>query len=452
LQAIIDRLKASYAAHRLIRFAAGISLGVTSVVLLATAGGFPPWAWRFLFQVLSQFPRLWADRGPGVILPFIGLLVLSLSVFALWGMIVLAAIFMMRNWLQRRRDLRQFAEDLAGAQAANLTMLARDSSSVSQTQPAAPIPAFAPKSIPTPAGANVNSWTRGGYSGWLAPTYMQAGQRTGPGAAVVEAGDELPKSAISLEVGTALDAGIKRKGQPNEDSLLALPNLRPSHKNAQPLALFLVADGMGGHGHGQEASHLAIAALHDALRLALPDHAEDDIYEELLAEGVHNANMAIYQRNRQKQANMGTTLTGVLIVGNIAYIANVGDSRTYLYREDEGLTQITRDHSAVARLVETGAITRKEIYTHPKRNEIYRSLGQSASVKVDTYSIPLKVGDLLLLCSDGLWEMVYDDDIERIIASWRSSPAQVCDALLQAALRGGGKDNISIIAARVRRN
>ena len=446
MEAIIERLKAFYAVHRWVRFATGAGLCMASLVLLATAGGFPPWAWRFLFQVLSQFPRLWTQRGPGVILPLTGLLLLSLTVFALWGLIVLAAIFMARNWRQRRRDLRQFAQDLAEAEAARATVSARNTSPVSQIQPATSIPAYVHTSIPAYGGA------RSGPSWSPAPTNTQPGQRIRPGAAVIDAGDESPKSAISLEVGTALDAGIKRKGQPNEDSLLALPSLRTSHKHAQPFALFVVADGMGGHGHGQEASSLAIAALHDALRLALPDGAEDDIYEEVLAEGVHNANLAIYQRNRQKQANMGTTLTAALIVGNTAYIANVGDSRTYLYREDEGLSQITRDHSAVARLVETGAITRKEIYTHPKRNEIYRSLGQSASVKVDTYGIPLKVGDLLLLCSDGLWEMVYDDDIEHIIASRPPSPAQLCEALLQAALSGGGKDNISIIAVRVKHN
>jgi len=147
---------------------------------------------------------------------------------------------------------------------------------------------------------------------------------------------------------------------------------------------------------------------------------------------------------------MGTTITAVLIIGNTAYVANVGDSRTYLYRESDGLIKVTRDHSAVARLVETGAITPDEVYTHPKRNEIYRSLGNSASVKVDTFTVPLKVGDLLLLCSDGLWEMVRDADIERIIEAALPVSSQICDMLVEAALAGGGKDNISVIAVCVR--
>ena len=492
MQAIIGQFKASYSAYRWVRRTACIGLGMAGIVLLAMAGGFPPWAWRFLFQVVIRLPRLWEQRGTGMILPFLGLLLLALTMIVLWGIIILVAILMARDWLRRRWDMREFVQDLAGAEAARSTMQAKNSSPVSPMQPATP---SIPPSVTTSVGAREAGRARGGPLWSPAPGAMRSGREDGRGTAgdhkgpprlrpaslaptsvgmetqpdmqpgrgygrdeasrpiaVAYVDDDLPVSSISLDVGTAHDTGIKRKGQPNEDSLLALPTMRASRKNGQPLALFVVADGMGGHGNGQEASRLAIAALHDALHLALMDGAADDIYEELLAEGVHNANLAVYQRNRQKQADMGTTLTAALIVGNTAYIANVGDSRTYLYREDEGLSQITRDHSAVARMVEVGAITPREVYTHPKRNEIYRSLGHSASVKVDTYNLPLKVGDLLLLCSDGLWEMVYDDDIEKIIASWLPSPAQVCDALLQAALRGGGKDNIGIIAVRVKSN
>ena len=455
MQAIIGQFKAAYSAYRWLRRTVCIGLGVAGMMLLTMAGGFPPWAWRFLFQVVVRLPPLWEQRGIGMILPFFGLLLLALTLLLLWGIIILAATLMARDWLRRRREMRQFAHDLAGAEAARSTMQAKNSSPISPMQRSTP---SIPPSVTTSVGAREAGRRRGGPL-WspAVPRPSFQPDRIAPGAgdhsrpiAVAYVDDDQPVSSISLDVGTAHDAGIKRKGQPNEDSLLALPSMRASRKNCQPLALFVVADGMGGHGNGQEASRLAIAALHDALQLAVLDGAADDIYEELLAEGVHNANLAVYQRNRQKQADMGTTLTAVLIVGNTAYIANVGDSRTYLYREGEGLSQITRDHSAVARMVEVGAITPREVYTHPKRNEIYRSLGHSASVKVDTYHLPLKVGDLLLLCSDGLWEMVYNDDIEQIIASWLPSPAQVCDALLQAALRGGGKDNIGIIAVRVK--
>jgi serine/threonine protein phosphatase PrpC len=435
-----------------------VGLCLVCIALLAFAGGFPPWAWRFLFQAMSRLPALWVQRGPAIVLPFVGLLLLALTLFVLWGLILLVAALMVRDWLQRRRDMHEFAQDLARAEATRSALPAGKPSPVSPVPPKAP--------IPTSVGAReaVGMRAEPFWSSAPGETAMQPGRANGRGAAgraptmpvaVAYASDDLPASSVSLDVGTALDPGIKRKGQPNEDSLLAIPSLRASRRSVQSQALFVVADGMGGHGNGQEASRLAIASLHDSLRLALLDgvvDAGDDIYEELLAEAVHNANLAIFQRNRQKQADMGTTLTAVLIVGNTAYIANVGDSRTYLYRPGEGLSQITRDHSAVARLVEVGAITPREVYTHPKRNEIYRSLGQAPAVKVDTRSLPLKVGDLLLLCSDGLWEMVYDSDIEKTIGSWLPSPAHICDALLQAALRAGGKDNIGIIAVRVKRN
>jgi serine/threonine protein phosphatase PrpC len=259
-------------------------------------------------------------------------------------------------------------------------------------------------------------------------------------------------SSVYLDISTVLDTGIRRRGKPNEDNLLALPAIHNACGGAQPVGLFVIADGMGGHGNGQEASRIAITALQDALKLALVGSPEGDNYEQVLAEGAHTANLAVYRRNRQMQSEMGTTLAVALVIGNMAYVANVGDSRVYLYRENEGLEQITRDHSAVARLVEAGAITPDEVYSHPKRNEIYRSLGHQSTVKVDTFSVPLQVGDLLLLCSDGLWEMARDSTIERILESTLPDVSQACDELRQAALEGGGKDNISVIAVCVRRS
>ncbi|HKF37051.1 MAG TPA: SpoIIE family protein phosphatase, partial [Ktedonobacteraceae bacterium] len=142
--------------------------------------------------------------------------------------------------------------------------------------------------------------------------------------------------------------------------------------------------------------------------------------------------------------------TVALLWGTTAYIANVGDSRTYIYREADGLTQVTQDHSTVARLVKRGAISVDDIYTHPKRNEIYRSLGNSPTVEVDTFTVTLRPGDILLLCSDGLWEMVRDAEIEEILRTSASFCSQLCAMLVQAALNRGGKDNISVIAVGVR--
>lgn len=272
----------------------------------------------------------------------------------------------------------------------------------------------------------------------------------------------MPLSAATLEplvahpetqlvVSTALDVGLRRKDKPNEDSLLAMQHTRILHGAACPAGLFVVADGMGGHENGQEASRLVVRALSEAVVPSLYAGPVDDNYMELLSEGVHRANLALYQCNRRERADMGTTLAAALIVNTTAYIANVGDSRVYLYRAASGLSQVTRDHSTVARLVEAGMIQPDEVYTHPRRNEIYRSLGHQASQDVDTFILALQPGDLLLLCSDGLWEMVRDLQIQEILASDPQQPEQLSTALVRAALDGGGKDNISVIVVCVQR-
>ena len=145
---------------------------------------------------------------------------------------------------------------------------------------------------------------------------------------------------------------------------------------------------------------------------------------------------------------MGTTLTAALVIGSKSYVVNVGDSRTYMYRRGKGLSQITRDHSLVARLVASGLITSDDIYTHPERNLVERGLGDRRSVEVDCFTVDLLARDWLLLCSDGLWEMVRDPEIERIMKK-EGDPSQMSDLLVQAALKGGGVDNVSVIVARV---
>jgi serine/threonine protein phosphatase PrpC len=166
--------------------------------------------------------------------------------------------------------------------------------------------------------------------------------------------------------------------------------------------------------------------------------------EELLQDGVQRANAAIYQRNLQKFV-MGTTLTTALVSGSTAYVANVGDSRTYLYRASEGLTQITSDHSHVWQLFKEGCIKHEDIYTHPKRNEIYRCLGESARVEIDTFQVSLQAHDVLLLCTDGLWEMVRDAEIEHIMQDNMLHASQMSAKLIEAALRNGGADNVSAV-------
>jgi serine/threonine protein phosphatase PrpC len=258
---------------------------------------------------------------------------------------------------------------------------------------------------------------------------------------------------LTLRVGSQLDPGIRRKERPNEDTLLVSQGIMPSASAStwsKPFALLIVADGMGGQAHGQEASRLAVQSLAAYVSGSLgsqPSKPEDLL--PLLTAGVQYANQLVYQHNREQRDEMGTTMTAALVMDTTAYVAHVGDSRLYLYRHPTGLGQITRDHSVVAKLIAAGVIAPEDIYTHPLRNRIYRSLGEQASTEVDGDAVPLAAGDLLLLCSDGLWEMVRDQQITAILTTPRPHPSETAHALVQAALAGGGEDNVSVIVAQV---
>lgn len=256
---------------------------------------------------------------------------------------------------------------------------------------------------------------------------------------------------LSLSAGVGLDPGIKRRGAPNEDFAFIAQGMMAGAQ--VPYGLYVVADGMGGHANGREASRLAIESVVDDV---LPQVREAEVrgasWADLLRQSVERANAAIYERNQRptSRSAMGTTITAALIVGAEAFVANVGDSRAYLQRADV-LRQITRDHSVVARLVAGGIIEPAEVYTHPKRNEIYRCLGATASVEVDVFREPLQDGDVVLLCSDGLWEMIPDErQIAGVLGSSWATADSMAERLLQLALTAGGLDNISLSVIQVR--
>jgi len=256
---------------------------------------------------------------------------------------------------------------------------------------------------------------------------------------------------IQFSAGVGLDPGKKRRGKPNEDFVFAAQGTIAATQES--FGLFVVTDGVGGHVNGQEASHLAIETIVDSvLPWVREGQTDGTLWGELLRHGVERANFAVYQRNQQiAGSSMGTTVTAALTVGLEVFVANVGDSRTYLYRPGQGLAQLTRDHSTVAQLVEMGAITRDEVYTHPQRNEIYRSLGATLSVEVDVFREPLQDGVVLLLCSDGLWEMVPNEQqLADVLSSSWASANYMAEKLVQLALAAGGLDNIGLVVVRVR--
>jgi len=275
----------------------------------------------------------------------------------------------------------------------------------------------------------------------------------------------------SLQAATLADPGLKR--ELNEDRVWAQIY---SDSDGEPLGLFILCDGIGGHLGGDSASNWAVETIKHELRelfspkdpratVLLSKHKLDETVkggettrlsktkkiEKMVIQAIQKANQVVheYARQKPKQAfDAGTTITLAIVSGNRAVIANVGDSRTYLLREDN-LQQITKDHSLVASLVERGQIQPEEIFNHPQRNLIYRSLGNHREVEVDTFWQVLKPGDYLLLCSDGLWEMVQDDAVMARIILEASTLDDACRQLVNAANRAGGEDNISVVVGKL---
>ncbi len=181
-----------------------------------------------------------------------------------------------------------------------------------------------------------------------------------------------------------------------------------------------------------------------------PQPIETDL-EKLSLSAIQKANEVVfnYAKHKPRQAaNAGTTAAMAVVRGENAVIANVGDSRSYLLR-DRKLVQISSDHSLVATLAAEGRISPEEVFTHPHRNIIYRYLGNKKAVEVDVFHLKLQAGDILLLCSDGLWETVQSDEkkIELILGS--PSIQAACDALIAAGNEAGGEDNISVVLVKI---
>lgn len=266
-----------------------------------------------------------------------------------------------------------------------------------------------------------------------------------------------PASRLPLQVGLATHVGQVRDH--NEDALFAMTSLQSSDAGDVPFGLFIIADGMGGHQGGEEASALAsrTVARYVTQEVYLPflsgggPDADRKPWQEALTEAITAANQAV----RAAIPDGGTTLTTALIVGDQLTIAHVGDSRAYLVGDD-GLKRLTRDHSLVQRLQELGQLSAEEAAVHPSRNMLYRAVGQADLLEADVSAHTLAAPAMLLLCSDGLWGVVPAGEIHMIIRQaideWRGSPGALqiaCQRLIEAANRRGGPDNITAILVEV---
>ena len=227
------------------------------------------------------------------------------------------------------------------------------------------------------------------------------------------------------QVGHATDTGKKRRR--NEDDYVVEP------------PLFAVADGMGGAQAGELASSLAAGAVRD-------DRSGAGSGERHVVELIQEANRRVYQRSSEDAtvSGMGTTMTVALVEDGHVAFGHVGDSRAYLVRGGT-LEQLTEDHSLVQELVRSGQLSPEEAGTHPQRSVITRALGSDPDVDVDTFSIDAHEGDLFMLCSDGLTSMVDDEVILRTVEKHRENLQAAAKALIRAANKAGGEDNITVV-------
>jgi serine/threonine protein phosphatase PrpC len=208
--------------------------------------------------------------------------------------------------------------------------------------------------------------------------------------------------------------------------------------------LFAVADGMGGAQAGEVASRIAASAFERRQRLSREEPAEGQL-EEI----AQTANREIHQLAQEdsSRAGMGTTLTAAMVRDDEVAFGHVGDSRAYVFRNGK-LKRLTKDHSLVEELRRQGRLTEEQAEEHPQRSIITRALGPEPNVNVDTMTFPARDGDVFLLCSDGLTTMVSDDEIQQILAEAKSLRSAV-NRLVEAANRGGGRDNITAVAFRL---
>lgn len=247
-----------------------------------------------------------------------------------------------------------------------------------------------------------------------------------------------------LQAQMLTDVGLKR--QKNEDSCLICAPKDTALSDARGL-FFSVADGMGGASAGEYASRMSLRAMHHAYYTG-PEAA----IPEALRDALEEANQHVFEEAEVNPdyAGMGTTVSAVLVFGCWAYIAQVGDSRVYLLRDGSGIHQITDDHSLVAEQVRNGVISEEEAENSSFKNLITRAVGIKPDVEVDLFAVRLRLGDTLLICSDGLSNMVSNRDIAACLSE--SDLKQGTRNMVELALENGGTDNVTAVTIRVTGN
>lgn len=214
--------------------------------------------------------------------------------------------------------------------------------------------------------------------------------------------------------------------------------------------LLLLADGMGGHNAGEVASHLAVEACKHSMTAALPELQDSEAMAAALQRAVAQANLSVYESacTNPGQRGMGTTLVLACIQGDYLQFANVGDSRLYRFNNN-GLQQLSRDHSLIAEWVDKGLMSAEDARNSDQKNIITRAIGLAADVEIDLFQQQLEPGDICLLCSDGLTDVVDDESITELLIQHSDDLDGLPQRLVDSAKQAGGPDNISVILVQL---
>ena len=250
---------------------------------------------------------------------------------------------------------------------------------------------------------------------------------------------------------SAAGQSVGKQRELNEDSLLAITSTMAGNSGNLPFGLYIVADGMGGHQFGEVASNAAIRTVagyvlrkfHSYL-FQIKTDTMDESFQEIMLAAVSEAQRAI----QAEAPGSGTTLTAALVLGQQITVAHVGDSRAYFVYPDGRIEAITRDHSLVKRLEELGHISPEEAENYPHRNVLYRALGQGEILDPDIFTLAFPQPASLMICSDGLWGVVSEQDLVRSITE-APNLQRACQNLVTAANTAGGPDNISVVLAQL---